>query len=85
LITNMPIPPFGLIIELITVLAGIGAAAMHVRDVIYISRLAPASLRPIPTGTTAITTPPPPPPEDFEVAPGMENLPDGFRGFEEEW
>lgn len=82
LITNVPVPPFGLIIELITILAGIGAVAMYGRTFIYTTRLAPTTLRPIPIGIPSVTTPPPPPPEDYEVAPGMENLPDGFKGFD---
>jgi cytoskeletal protein CcmA (bactofilin family) len=85
LITNVPLPPFGLIIELITILAGIGAVAMYARDVVYVSRLTPSPLRPVTLGIPTATTQPPPPPADYEVSPGMENLPEGFSGFDEDW
>lgn len=86
LITNVPIPWLGLSIELTTALSGVGAIVLYVREVFYSSRAvrphpvlaSPASIPSIPM------TAPPPPPEDFEMSPGMDNLPEGFTGFDDD-
>jgi cytoskeletal protein CcmA (bactofilin family) len=85
LITNAPVPPMGLIFELVTALAGVGALVMVARAVVYESApvMPPAPIvRPVP-----LLSPPPTPalPDDRAAAPGMENLPEGFKGFDEDW
>lgn len=85
LITNAPVPPMGLIFELVTALAGVGALVMVVRAFVYEpARVAPPApvLRPVP-----LLSPPPAqaPPDDHVPAPGMENLPEGFTGFDDDW
>lgn len=89
LITNMPVPALGLIIELITALAGIGAVVMYAREMINTSTLltiTPQLAAPPPSAALSL----PPPPELEETAPsppppGMDNLPEGFTGFDEDW
>lgn len=94
LITNVPLPAVGLIVELITTLAGAGAVMMVLR-----TRFDPFALFPtrtmltpviIDTDTLTLEFPlqpalPPPEPEPPQPAPGMENLPEGFNGFDEDW
>lgn len=87
--TNMPVPALGLIIELISALAGIGAVVMYVRELTQTSavitlmpRLA-APRQPV----LALPTPQPPLDEaaDEPAPPGMDNLPEGFHGFDDTW
>ncbi|NLX10788.1 MAG: hypothetical protein GXY36_14110 [Chloroflexi bacterium] len=79
LITNAPIPALGLTVELITALAGIGAVVMYARTLVYKSEM----LGPVPVAATAAPAAPPPLPDDVEAPLGMENLPEGFRGFDD--
>ena len=86
LVTNMPVPALGLIIELITGLAGVGAVAMYVRSLVeragwwgtrreVFDELAVAPASPPPSAVTP----------DELLPPGLENLPPGFKGFDEDW
>jgi hypothetical protein len=86
-VTNAPVPATGLTIELITALAGIGAIVIYARSLIYTSRiLAPDVALAQPSGEARFDMrTPPPPPEDVELLPGMDNLPDGFDGFDNDW
>ena len=87
LITNVPLPALGLIIELITALAGVGAVTMYIRNAtVSLSLFSSRSEAPeavlsmtlsAPAALSAAQEGPP--------APGMENLPDGFKGFDEDW
>lgn len=97
-ITNVPVPALSLVIQLMTALAGAGAVIMYIRDVLYTSNLftprvtvpdeipvqhAPPPLdvpvpRPIAPPTRSQAAAPPP-------APGMDNLPPGFTGFDDDW
>ncbi len=86
LITNIPVPTMGTIIELITALAGVGAVVMYGRDLLATSPLlAPrsavtagvADLIPIPIPVSVW--------ESQEPPPGLDNLPDGFTGFDDNW
>ncbi len=79
---HVPVPALALVLELITALAGVGAVIMHTRRLLIDSGLfTPATLaEPLP----ALPAPlPPPPPEEIPL--GMEDLPEGFRGFDEDW
>ena len=82
LITNAPVPPMGLIVELVTALSGAGALVMVARAWVY----EPAPVV-VPRQTIPLLVPPPalPPPKDHADTPGMENLPEGFTGFDEDW
>ena len=79
---HVPVPALALVLELVTALAGVGAVIMHTRRLLINSGLfTPAALaEPLP----ALPAPPPPPPPE-EVPLGMEDLPEGFRGFDEDW
>lgn len=85
LITNAPLPAMGLVLELITALAGVGAVAMYGRVLIQESGLlgarfggagAPVTVLPALPETMLLPEPPPP---------GLDNLPEGFTGFDEDW
>jgi hypothetical protein len=85
LITNIPVPTLGTIIELITALAGVGAVVMYGRDLLsaaplLVSRAAAA-------GSADVLTIPVPVSiwESQEPSPGLENLPEGFSGFDDNW
>jgi hypothetical protein len=91
LLTNVPVPAVGLIIELITALAGAGAVVMYLRGQLDTVGLLPARAT-SPRGA-AVTTPTvsfphprrPPTKETRPLSPGLENLPEGFTGFDEDW
>jgi hypothetical protein len=85
LIVNVPIPAVGLIVELISSLAGVGAVVMHLRSSIDTTALFPfrdRSAEREATPTISVTLPPVP--EEVELGPGMEDLPEGFSGFDED-
>jgi hypothetical protein len=84
-VTNLPLPAMGLVLELITALAGVGAVAMYGRLLIQESGLlgtrfggaaAPATVLPPVPEMVLLSEPPPP---------GLDNLPEGFTGFDEDW
>ena len=86
LITNVPVPPMSLIVELVTALSGVGALVMVARAFVYettpITPYAPA-----PRPSVPLLSPPPArsTEEDYFPPPGMDNLPEGFTGFDEDW
>ena len=82
LITNVPLPAMGLIIELIAALAGVGAVVMYLRELINTSALFSRAEAPEPA---PVITVPSLPREEAAPVPGMSNLPDGFEGFDEDW
>ncbi|MCD4684362.1 MAG: hypothetical protein K8S97_00310 [Anaerolineae bacterium] len=87
LIINMPIPALGLVIELITALAGVGAVVMHIRRRIMDLNLftpLPDPLADVPISTISVMIPTQPQ-NDAGQQPGMNNLPNGFKGFDEDW
>ncbi len=87
LITNIPIPALGLVIELVTALAGVGAVVMHIRRQIMDLNLftpLPDPLADVPLSTISVTIPIQSQ-KDASLPPGMNNLPSGFKGFDEDW
>lgn len=87
LLTNIPVPWVGLTLELITALAGVGAVIMYAREVWDRSRL--PSARSLPSIVQQVRLMPAPAdhqpllvPDDHRPV-GLENLPEGFRGFED--
>ena len=87
LLANIPLPAIGVIVEMLSALAGIGAVVMYFRDVLYASNL-------LGTGSSSVVAPlvvahsPPritPIVQEVELSPGMANLPEGFSGFDENW
>jgi cytoskeletal protein CcmA (bactofilin family) len=84
LIVDVPVPAMGLIIEMISSLAGVGAVVMHIRSTIDTTALlalrdkARARSTPPVISVTLLS------PEDLEPTPGMANLPEGFTGFDED-
>jgi cytoskeletal protein CcmA (bactofilin family) len=93
LITNIPLPWVGLILNAIGVFIGLGAIALHARQLyqrtIRVVYPAPSSASPtVPVSTPVKTAPaleallgnaPEPPPDSTEPPqPGLANLPDGF-------
>lgn len=84
LLTNVPLPALGLIIELVTALAGVGAVVMYLRSAINVSVL----FTPRPEEVELLVSPPvaaASEQEEGEMPPGLENLPEGFSGFDEDW
>jgi hypothetical protein len=84
LLTNVPLPALGLIIELVTALAGVGAVVMYLRSAINVSVL----FTPRPEEAEPLVSPPvvpAPEQEEGEISAGLENLPEGFSGFDEDW
>jgi hypothetical protein len=82
LIVNVPVPAVGVILEMISALAGVGAVVMHIRGMIYTSGF----IAPRAAETDVVSLPVPLLPiEDVEAGPGMEDLPEGFSGFDEDW
>jgi cytoskeletal protein CcmA (bactofilin family) len=79
LLTNMPVPALGLILELITALAGVGSVVMVMREWVYTSTLFAPSV-PLAEPVRAEPTPRAEVPQ-----PGMDNLPEGFTGFDDGW
>ncbi|MBN1563149.1 MAG: hypothetical protein JXA10_04875 [Anaerolineae bacterium] len=91
LIANVPLPGVGLIVELITALAGAGAVVMYLRIQLDRMALLPArvsTLRPPTVTTTTVSFPKTalqPAREPLSLPPGLENLPEGFTGFDDDW
>ncbi len=86
LITNMPLPALGIIIELVTEKAGVGAVVMYLRKLILDSpTFTPRAESPVPVPVATVTVSSVPRPEQEPSPPGMANLPDGFTGFDEDW
>jgi hypothetical protein len=76
------VPAVGVILEMISALAGVGAVVMHIRGMIYTSGF----IAPRAAETDVVSLPVPLLPiEDVEAGPGMEDLPEGFSGFDEDW
>jgi hypothetical protein len=84
LLTNVPVPALGLIIELVTALAGVGAVVMYLRSAINVSGLfAPRPEETEPSFESSVVVAPER--EEVEEQAGLENLPEGFSGFDEDW
>jgi hypothetical protein len=82
LVVNVPVPAVGVILEMISALAGVGAVVMHMRGMIYTSGF----IAPRAAETDIVSLPMPTlPTGDAEAGPGMEDLPEGFSGFDEDW
>jgi hypothetical protein len=84
LVTNVPIPGLGLVIELVTALAGIGAVVLYARNALeqmnlFTPQAAPVEALP----AEQIEAAPPPMPVEPEKPLGMDNLPEGFSGFKD--
>lgn len=86
LIANLPVPVVGLLLNAIGVFVGLGAMALHARALYQRTvRVYPASaVPPLPAPPPALealrgNAPEPPPDSGERPAPGMSNLPDGFR------
>lgn len=87
LITNAPLPALGITVELITALAGVGAIVIYIREVMI------ASEEMMPLAVTAPTAAADVMPEAqvtplFDVSDeprGLDNLPEGFTGFDDDW
>jgi hypothetical protein len=82
LLTNVPVPGLGTAIEVGAALAGVGAAAMYVRSVmdtttLFATRSTGAGA--VTTVTTSVILP------LTQPGIGMENLPEGFSGFDDDW
>jgi cytoskeletal protein CcmA (bactofilin family) len=84
LLTNVPVPALGLIIELVTALAGVGAVVMYLRSAINVSVLFTSRPEETEPPISPLAPPAPEQPEG-EVPSGLENLPEGFSGFDEDW
>ncbi len=90
LLANVPLPGVGLIVELITAFAGAGAVVMYLRGQIDKMALLPvraAAPRPVSVATTTVSFPKTllsPAKEPLSLLPGMENLPEGFTGFDDD-
>ncbi len=87
LLTNVPLPALGLIIELITALAGVGAVTMYIRSAtVSLSMFSSRSEAPEQVLSVTVSSPAAPPAlQEGAPAPGMENLPEGFKGFDDDW
>ncbi len=85
LLVNMPVPALGLTLELVTALAGIGAVVLYARDLANVSNLAMVRRLPLPHLPVVLSRGVPPLAEDAEKPVGMDNLPEGFTGFDEDW
>lgn len=88
LIINMPLPGLSLVIEMVTALAGVGAVMMYVRRVLIDVALLRPRLEPAWAPPPVMLPAPAPPPlivpgDDGPY--GLENLPPGFTGFDEDW
>jgi hypothetical protein len=81
----MPVPALSLTLELVTALAGIGAVVLYARDLTDVSNLAMVRRLPLPHLPLVLSRGAPPLAEDAEKPVGMENLPEGFTGFDEDW
>ncbi len=86
LLANLPLPALGVTLELVTALAGIGAIMMYLRQLVDTSNLlAQRPAIPVRIPTIQRKAAPATPQYDLANTPGMENLPDGFTGFDEDW
>ncbi|MCC6800838.1 MAG: hypothetical protein IT325_12030 [Anaerolineae bacterium] len=82
LLTNAPVPPLGLIFELVTALAGVGAVVMFLRTWFYNVRT-PEEVPVVIPAETQEAALAPSFAEEYAGQPGMDNLPEGFTGFDE--
>lgn len=87
-VANMPVPWLGLTLELVAILAGIGAVALYMREL----ALAPGLLSPLPAPVSPAgprrlpelgLSPPVSAQEEYDIPLGLDNLPEGFTGFDE--
>ncbi len=85
LLTNMPVPALGLILELITALAGVGAVAMYGRALFQDVRQRGPRLAGVGAATATVTIPARAEWAGESLPPGLDNLPEGFTGFDEDW
>ncbi len=89
LMINVPLPALGITMELVTVLSGIGAVVMYMRQRLLESNLfAPQTAAVDITDATpllSVSTPVQAHKPESVPPPGMENLPEGFTGFDEDW
>lgn len=83
LITDIPVPALGTIIELITALAGVGAVVMYGRDVIRTFPAFASRFEPVPEPAGVLPEVMAAPLGETYELPGMDNLPSGFRGFDD--
>jgi len=84
LLTNVPVPALGLIFELVTALAGVGAVVMYLRSAINVSGLfapRPEETEPSLELSGVVV----PEREEVEAQAGLDDLPEGFSGFDEDW
>lgn len=86
LIINMPVPALSLVIEMVTALAGVGAVVMYARHVFVETTFFRPRVEAVWTAPVIVPTP-----TRLLVAPGedgpygLDNLPPGFTGFDEDW
>ena len=86
LLTNMPVPALGLILELVTALAGVGAVAMYGRALLQDVRQRGPRLDEAGAAImTAVTIPARATWAEEALPAGLDNLPEGFTGFDEDW
>jgi hypothetical protein len=83
LVINIPLPPFGVILELVTALAGVGAVAMFLREWFYTVRT-PQTVPVIASPDGGEPAHPPSFVEEYAGQPGMDNLPEGFTWFDDD-
>ncbi len=94
LVVNVPLPVIGLLINGVAIFIGLGALALHARQVYQraFRPYPPPAPRPVPVPSPALEalealrgeTPPPPPDSDEHPGPGMTNLPPGFNWWRSE-
>ncbi len=84
-LTNLPLPAMGLVLELITALAGVGAVAMYGRLLIQESGLLGTRFGGAATPSMVIPAVPEMVLLSEPLPPGLDNLPEGFTGFDEDW
>lgn len=89
LMINVPLPALGITMELVTVLSGIGAVVMYLRQRLMESNLFAPQTAAVditdPTPLLTVSTPTQPRKPEPAPPPGLENLPEGFTGFDEDW
>ncbi|MBN1965149.1 MAG: polymer-forming cytoskeletal protein [Anaerolineae bacterium] len=86
MVTNIPLPWVGLVVNVIGIFIGLGAMTLHGRNLYQkmMRNLYPAPSEeesPVPPPLEAVrgVSPPPPPDSSDRPAPGMSNLPNGFN------
>ncbi len=84
-LTNLPLPAMGLMLELITALAGVGAVAMYGRLLIQESGLLGTRFGGVAAPSVVIPAVPEMVLLSEPLPPGLDNLPEGFTGFDEDW